>query len=98
MVDAYVQRLNDWSRISPGDIEELDRLTLYLTEIKHAITDLDVAGELEHPRTLREVAEKLPGYLKDRWMRLSDDIMEGEWRMVRFRDLVDFFFWPRKCE
>ena len=90
VVDAYVQRLNDWGRISPGDVEELDRLTLYLTEIKHAMTDLDVAGELEHPRTLREVVDKLPGYLKDKWMRLSDDIMEGEGRMVRFRDLVDF--------
>ena len=90
VVDAYIQRLNDWNRISPGDVEELDRLTLFLVEIKHAMTDLDVAGELEHPRTLRGVVEKLPGYLRDRWMRVSDEIMEESRRMVRFKDLVDF--------
>ncbi|XP_043202754.1 uncharacterized protein LOC122370872 [Amphibalanus amphitrite] len=90
VVDAYIQRLNNWSRISPGDVEELDRFTLYLIEIKHAMTDLDIVGELEHPRTLREVVDKLPAYLKDRWMRVSDEIMEENGRMVRFKDLVDF--------
>ena len=44
VVDAYIQRLNDWCKIPPGDVEELDRLTLYLVEIKHAMTDLDIAG------------------------------------------------------
>lgn len=90
VVDAYIQKLNSWGKIGAGDVDELDRLTLFLTEIKHVMVDLDIAGELEHPRTLREVIEKLPPYLRDRWLRVTDGIMEEERRTVRFRDLVDF--------
>ena len=90
MVDAYVEKLNPWGKVQPGDVEGLDRLTLFLIEIKHVMVDLDIAGELEHPRTLRGMTEKLPSYIRDRWLRVADDIMEEGHRVARLRDLVDF--------
>ena len=90
VVDAYVEKVNQWRKIQSGDVEELDKLTLFLIEVKHVMIDLGMAGELEHPRTLREIIQKLPPPLRDRWRREADKLMEKESGTIRFRDLVSF--------
>ena len=92
LVDSYVDRLKLWPRILPGDVEGLDRLALFLVEVQNAMSSVP-KGELEQPRTLREVVQKLPASLRDRWMREADRKMEqqkGAAGSVEFKDLVGF--------
>ena len=90
LIETFSERLRDWPRVSHGDVDGLDRLVLFLTEIQHAMSDVP-RGELDHPRTLREIVRKLPIYLQDRWLREADRVMEGpSGRTVVLADLVEF--------
>ena len=92
LVESYVDVLRTWPRVAPGDVEGLDRLSLFLLEIQNAMAGIQ-KGELEHPRTLREIIQKLPASLRDRWMREADKMMEQVREgaaSVSFKDLVSF--------
>ncbi|XP_043210667.1 uncharacterized protein LOC122375380 [Amphibalanus amphitrite] len=88
LIDSYVGRVDGWPRIQAGDVEGLDKYSLFLTEVMNAMTGVTM-GEFEHPSTLRLVVSKVPVYLQDRWMREADRLCErGD--PVRFSDLVSF--------
>ena len=94
LIDSYVGKLRSWPRINSGDVKGLDQLVLFLVEVQNAMLNVSM-GELEHPRTLREVVHKLPSYLRDRWLREADKLMEPERKgtdvgFVGFKDLVRF--------
>ena len=94
LIDSYVGKLRSWPRINSGDVQGLDQLVLFLVEVQNAMLNVSM-GELEHPRTLREVVHKLPSYLRDRWLREADKLMEAERKgtdvgFVGFKDLVRF--------
>ncbi|XP_043188700.1 uncharacterized protein LOC122363473 [Amphibalanus amphitrite] len=91
LIDSYIGKLRSWPRVHPGDVQGLDGLVLFLVEVQNAMTDVRM-GELEHPRTLREVVQKLPNFLRDRWLREADMLMGREQGggFVGFRDLVSF--------
>ena len=94
LIDSYVGKLKSWPRISPGDVQGLDQLVLFLTGVQNAMMNVSM-GELEHPRTLRDVVQKLPVNLRDRWLREADRLMEREregsnFGFVGFKDLVRF--------
>ena len=88
LIDSYVGKVRTWARISPGDVEALDRFVLFLTEVKNAMAG-SASGEFEHPSTLRQVVSKVPPYLQGRWRREADRLLQGG-RTIRFADLVDF--------
>lgn len=46
--------------------------------------------EIEHPKAMRAILEKLPFPMQDRWRRIADGIAEEEDRYVKFTDLVNF--------
>ena len=96
LIDSYVGKLRSWPRIPTGDVEGLDKLVLFLTEVQNAMLNVTM-GELEHPRTLRDVVGKLPVQLRDRWLRVADGLMDGEQeglatKCVGFKDLVKFLW------
>ena len=62
-----------------------------MTGCCHAIDSRSFASsELNHPKTLRHVCEKLPYSLQDRWRRVADKISEEEGRTILFDDLARF--------
>ena len=94
LIGSYVSKLRSWPRVLPGDVQGLDQLVLFLVEVQNAMTNVSM-GELEHPRTLRDVVQKLPTYLRDRWLREADKVMrQGQdgtaSGFVHFSDLVEF--------
>ena len=88
LVDSYAKRVKAWPRVAPGDVEALDKLVLFLTEVKNAMSAIHL-GEFEHPSTMRLIISKVPSYLQDRWLREADRITQ-EGRTVRFTDMVRF--------
>ncbi|KAF0289473.1 hypothetical protein FJT64_012308 [Amphibalanus amphitrite] len=76
LIDSYVERIEQWSRLQSGDVEGLDRYALFVTDVKNAMSGATM-GEFEHPSTLRLIASKLPVYLQDRWLREADRLSES---------------------
>ena len=88
LMDSYVEKVEQWSRLQSGDVEGLDRFALFLTEVQNAMCGVST-GEFEHHSTLRLIASKLPSYLQDRWLREADRLSEGG-KKVSFSDMVHF--------
>ena len=61
-----------------------------LESCKNAFSNISLGSrEIEHPKTIRTIMEKLPNYMQDRWRRRVYDINESECRGECFKDLVD---------
>ena len=88
LVDSYVERVRGWPKVAAGDVESLDRLLLFVTEVMNAMASVKL-GEFDHPSNLRLVVSKLPGYLQDRWLREADRLIQ-EGSPVRLSSLVSF--------
>ena len=86
-----VDRILNWPTIRVDDINAMDDFSIALRTCYNSMAD-KVAGvsELDHPKTIRRILEKLPVYIQHGWRRLADDVSEQRNRMVVFKDLVDF--------
>ena len=86
-----VDRILNWPSIKVEDIDAMDDFSIALRTCYNSMEDmLTGTSELDHPRTMRKILEKLPLHIQDRWRRLADDVSEHERRIVAFKDLVDF--------
>ena len=90
IVAAYIQKVFNWPAIHDRNIDDLDEFSIVLRTCRNATVDEPYYGnELEHPKTLLKILEKLPYAMQDRWRRKADNILEGN-RRITFEDLVGF--------
>ena len=90
IASAYVSKILEWHAIAQDDVEGLDEFALALRTCRNAISTVPYeAREMEHPKTLLKIVEKLPYHIQDRWRRRADSIYEDEGRLVVFEDLVN---------
>ena len=90
ITSAFVDMVMDWPHVKPGDVEALDRFSLTLISCKNVMSGISPgAREMDHPKTMRKIIEKLPYQLQDRWRRIADNIRESH-RRAKFEDVVDF--------
>ena len=88
---AYVNQVLDWKNIKADDVTGLDEFSIMLTNCKNAVTRVKFGlNELENPKTMRRILEKLPYYMQERWRRHVYKITETESRSVNFNDIVVF--------
>lgn len=91
IVAAYMDKILEWPNLKADDIDGLDQFSVMLISCKNAILGSSLnAKEIEHPKTMRVILEKLPFSLHERWRRLADTILEDQYRQVTFTDLVEF--------
>ncbi|KAF0297871.1 MFS-type transporter SLC18B1 [Amphibalanus amphitrite] len=76
--------------LGANDVAALDRFALELRTCENAVGSLLRGHELDHPKTLRKLLEKLPFSVQERWRRHVDKIKERSGRFVNFSDLVSF--------
>ena len=87
---AYVEKIRKWPQVKGDDTEALDRFSIFLNACRNAMLGLPMsAREIEHPRVMREILEKLSYSLQERWRRIADNIIR-QGRPVMFADLADF--------
>ena len=55
----YGETVETGPQITPGGVEGLDRLCLFLVEVQNAMAGIQ-KGVLEHPCMLREAIQRLP--------------------------------------
>lgn len=88
---AHVEQILKWPNIKADDVDGLDQFSVMLTSCKNAVIGGALGGrEIEHPKTMRKILEKLPYFMQDRWRRVADRIWESGFRRILFSDLVDF--------
>ena len=88
---AYVEKIRRWPQIKGDDVEALDEFSIFLNACRNGMLGLPMsAREIEHPRIMREVLEKLSYSLQDRWRRVADPIICQQGRPVVFADLANF--------
>ena len=91
IVSTYIDRVLNWPQIKGDNVEAFDEFSVMLTTCRNAILDMPYGlVELQNPKTMRLVLEKLPFGLQDRWRRVADGIINKEGRNIEFNDLVDF--------
>ena len=58
---AYVNKVLEWKNIKADDVSSLDEFSIMLTNCKNAVTRVKFGmNELENPKTMRKILEKLP--------------------------------------
>ena len=88
---AYVNKVLEWKNIKADDVSSLDEFSIMLTNCKNAVTRVKFGmNELENPKTMRKILEKLPYYMQERWRRVVHKITESKLRSVNFNDIVEF--------
>ena len=88
---AYVERILSWPSIARDDVHKLDEFSIELASCLNAMSGMDCGlVQLDNPKTIHTLLEKLPFSLQERWRRIVDEILNKHNRAVRFRDLVSF--------
>ena len=94
VADTFISKLLDAPIVKADDVVALDHFALELKTCENAVGGLQREGqrshELDHPKTLLRILEKLPFSVQERWRRHVDRIKEKDGRFVCFSDLVSF--------
>ena len=91
VANAFVDRVLNCPVLKADDVAGLDRFALELRTCFNAVGGLRPENnELDHPKTMRRLLEKVPYSLQDRWRRRMDGFSEREGRRSMFGDLVLF--------
>ncbi|XP_076038665.1 uncharacterized protein LOC143023891 [Oratosquilla oratoria] len=86
----HIDKVLAWPEIKEENVEALDDFIVELNSCISAISGINYGiSELQNLRTLRQLVEKLPRHLQDRWRRLVDEVAESG-KLVDIKDLVRF--------
>ena len=91
LCSGYIDKLLNTDGISRDDPDALDSFAVNMMMTHNALSTLSYGqAELDNPKTIRALVEKLPYNLQDGWRRLATDVAISGERQVRFKDLMDF--------
>ncbi|XP_076068358.1 uncharacterized protein LOC143040809 [Oratosquilla oratoria] len=86
----HIDKVLAWPEIKEENVEGLDDFIVELNSCINVISGINYGiSELQNLRTLRQLVEKLPRHLQDRWRRLVDEVAESG-KLVDIKDLVRF--------
>ncbi|XP_076033078.1 uncharacterized protein LOC143020532 [Oratosquilla oratoria] len=86
----HIDKVLAWPEIKEENVETLDDFIVELDSCISAMSGIHYGiSELQNLRTLRQLVEKLPRYLQDRWRRIADELAESG-KLVDIKELVRF--------
>ena len=86
---SFIDRLMRWPFVKADDVSSLDRLAVEMRTCLNAVDSLmETNHELDHPKTMKRLLEKLPFTIQERWRREVDKLREMRGRSPVFSDLV----------
>ena len=86
---AYLEKLEKWPAIKSEDSEALKQLSIYLMTCSNNMESMTCLNQLNSPKEIMGVVQKLPFELRRKWRNKTLDIMERD-SQVTFADLVKF--------
>ena len=87
--NCYIEKLNNWPTIKSEDATALQDLSLFLLDCLHYQDNMTYRNQLQSPKELLAIVEKLPYKLQERWRRRCYDLQSNV-GSVYFKNLVDF--------
>jgi len=88
--EAWVNKVAKGKMISPHDKEALREFADDLVNCEITLTAMNCLQEVNSQRVLVEVVNRLPTYLKHRWIRRVREVRTNQERETNMRDLVSF--------
>lgn len=86
---AYINKLDRWPSIRSEDAESLRSLSLFLLTCMNYMEDMNYLNQLNSPKELKVIIDKLPYDLRRMWRVKAHDISE-DGQQVEFKHLVKF--------
>lgn len=87
--NSYLEKLNNWPVIPSEDPKAMEEFALFLSYCENYLENMTIKNQLQSPKELVQIANKLPYKLRDRWRRKCHDIISKHGG-VYFRHLVEF--------
>ena len=89
-VGGLVERMLEHSSIRADDTEGLDDFSIFLRGCLNAVQSMPHGMATVDSKTIRQLVEKLPYHMVDKWRRLADTLEQEQERMASFSDFVQF--------
>ena len=86
---SYLRKLEDWPRLRSEDADSLGQLALFLTSISNMMDSTADLDELNNPKEMRSVVDKLPFELVKAW-RVKACCLVDMGQRLKFEHLVEF--------
>ena len=87
VVNHFISKALSWPTIKYDNPVELDRFGVFLTECENAISSMDALRVLEYTDNMKQIVNKLPSNLHERWRNIVFQTKENGSR-VKFSHLV----------
>ena len=89
-VAGLVERMLEQPSIKPDDIDGLDDFSIFLRGCLNAVLSMPHGMAMVDSKTIRQLVEKLPYHMIDKWRRLADTLEQEQKRIASFSDFVQF--------
>ncbi|KAJ8031990.1 hypothetical protein HOLleu_25384 [Holothuria leucospilota] len=90
IAEAWVDKITNGPNIGSGDAKGLRDFADDLRACKETLQAVDFLGEINTQHVLRAIVERLPNYLRSRWLRQARHIRKHENRSPKINDVVDY--------
>ena len=90
VVGRLVDKMMEHPSIKSDDVEGLDNFGIFLRGCLNAVLSMPEGTATVDSKAIRQLVEKLPFYMIDKWRRIADTLEHEQGRMASFRDFVDF--------
>lgn len=89
IANAYIAKLEQWPNIRSNDAKGMSDLSFFLMDCQHYLEGMTTSNQMENPKEIKHVVNKLPIQYRERWRRKTFRIIET-YGIVHFRHLVEF--------
>ena len=89
IADSYLQKLENWPAMRDEDGKQIESLSLFLTTCLNNMDELTSLNQLNSPKELMLIIQKLPYKFREKWRTYAHNIAENGQRIV-FKHLVKF--------
>ncbi|KAJ8017536.1 hypothetical protein HOLleu_44990 [Holothuria leucospilota] len=90
IAEAWVNKIVGGSSISPQDNSALREFADDLKSCKETLNAMGYTAEINTQTTLLKIAERLPYYLRSRWVRRAREIRKKGGKVPNIEDLTEF--------
>ncbi|XP_038050892.1 uncharacterized protein LOC119724042 [Patiria miniata] len=90
VADAWMKKVTRGQTVSPHDGKAIREMADELKVCYETLQAMGYENEMAHQSFLRDIVERLPNYLRYRWVRKVRDLERKEDRMPKVKDLVAY--------
>ena len=90
ITSAYMTKAANCRQIEANNGRAMNSYAVFLRSCSNTMKTLESMKEMDHPKNIKTLVEKLPEKFMDRWRRVVFNKQEKEGKTVKFDDVVKF--------